>query len=101
MAGHDVFPNGWAQLSFVQPEVVEARLRVGIVAGVDHAQIQFEMDDPSTKVLLALESKPHCRIGQLEAQLDMYYARMKQQLLDWVRASEPFPDPPGGDQQPL
>jgi hypothetical protein len=44
---------------FGPPEAIEITLRVGVVAGVDHVQLQIECHDAETRELLAMRSVPH------------------------------------------
>lgn len=59
----------WEQLSFDREPVVELILRVGLVPGGDHSQIQIECHDATRGELIALSSWPHLDLGLLEARL--------------------------------
>ena len=44
---------------FGPPEAIEITVTVGVVAGVDHIQLQIECVDAETRELLAMRAVPH------------------------------------------
>lgn len=44
---------------FGPPEAIEITVRVGVIADVDHIQLQVECVDAETRELLAMRSVPH------------------------------------------
>jgi len=44
---------------FGPPEAIEITVRVGVISGVDHVQLQVECHDAETRELLAMRSVPH------------------------------------------
>jgi hypothetical protein len=53
----------WYQQQLTQPDVLEVRIRLGIVPETDHAQVLVELFDPITGVLQAQASIPHERLA--------------------------------------
>jgi hypothetical protein len=49
----------WYQQHLTPPEVVEVRVRLGVVADADHCQALVELIDPVTGVQIAQWSNPH------------------------------------------
>lgn len=79
--------SDWYQQVLTPPEVVEVRIRLGLVPETDHAQVLVEMFDPVTKVQQAMASIPHERIDAWPHLLD--WARSKAN--DWIDSTlEPF-----------
>lgn len=79
--------SDWYQQVLTPPEVVELRIRLGIVPETDHAQVLVEMFDPVTGVQQAMASIPHERIDNWPALLD--WARSKAN--DWLEQTlDPF-----------
>lgn len=52
----------WYQESLLTHEVLEARLRIGLIPAENHAQLQWEIFDPRTRVVVGMSSKPHVRM---------------------------------------
>lgn len=77
----------WWQEALLKPEVVEATLKVGLIPSQDHAQLWWEIKDPTTAVLIASASVPHVRIAHLPAQAVAVVDRWMERLLLEV---EPF-----------
>jgi len=75
------FDEGWVQGHLLPPNAMELALRVGVVAEADHAQVQFEIFNPSDKVLHAMESMPHIDPRQT-------YANAVIKLLEAIREME-------------
>ena len=92
MAGFDVFKDGWYQQSLVEPTVVEAHLLLGIIGTVDHGQIQIELRDPVSKVLLGLNSLPHVPLVQMRGRATVMLADLLADLEDQGWLPQPFPD---------
>ena len=79
--------DSWYQQALTPPEVVELRIRLGLIAETDHAQCMVEMFDPVTGVQIAQASIPHEALAQWPRLLD--WARTKAD--DWISETvEPF-----------
>lgn len=96
MAGFDVFKDGWHQQSLVEPSVVEAHLLLGIIASVDHGQVQIELRDPTTNVLLGLNSLPHVPLVQMRGRAQVMLGDLLSDLENQGWLPTPFPDRAGG-----
>lgn len=79
--------SNWYQQALTPPQVIEGRLRVGLIPDQDHAQVQVDVFDPTTGVLLAQWSSPHFGLHQLPERLSRACQEL-QTLLD--RVAEPF-----------
>jgi len=51
-------------------EVWDLHLRVGLVPGADHCQLQLEVTAPRTQELLAMTSRPHVRMEDLRPEVE-------------------------------
>lgn len=51
-------PSGWCQERLFGEPVIEATLRIGVVAESSHVQYQFELRNPESGELLAMRSWP-------------------------------------------
>lgn len=79
--------SDWYQQVLTPPEVVELRIRLGLIPSTDHCQVLVELFDPVSGVQQAQASIPHERIAQWPHLLD--WARGKAD--EWVaEAVEPF-----------
>lgn len=77
----------WYQETLLPPEIIEARIRIGVVPSSDHVQWQIELLDPLSGILTASESQPHATLTQLpEALADIMRRTLR--LLD--TAAGPF-----------
>lgn len=94
MAGHDVFKDGWYQEQLFEPTVVEAHLIIGVIPDSDHAQIQIELRDPLSKILVALVSVPHMPLVQVRMRATAALAELLAQLEERELLPGPFPDRP-------
>ena len=92
MAGTDVFKDGWYQESLFEPTVMEAHLIIGLIPEADHAQIQIELRDPITKILVALASVPHLPLVNCRRQAAHLLAELLDDLEDRGMLPGPFPD---------
>lgn len=64
--------NTWTQESLFPPEVVEIRIRIGIVRDAEHCQFLTEVVDPIGGKLLAMVSRPHVPLsGAADAWIDV------------------------------
>lgn len=77
----------WYQQALTPPEVVELRIRLGVIVDTDHAQVLSEVYEPLTGVLVAQWSIPAARADSWSALLDQAVEKARQQLAD---AIEPF-----------
>lgn len=77
----------WYQQALTPPEVLELRIRLGVIPSTDHVQCLVELLDPVTSVLVAQASVPHAKMGAWAELLD--WARLKG--IQWLdEAVEPF-----------
>jgi hypothetical protein len=61
----------WYQEALVPPEVVEVRIRLGVIPTTDHAQVLVEVLNPVTGVLIAQWSAPHQRLREWPSLLEL------------------------------
>lgn len=64
------YESDWYQQVLVEPDVLEATIRVGVIAAQDHAQTYWEVKDPTNGVLLAAGSVHHCGMHGLAAAVE-------------------------------
>lgn len=79
--------NDWYQQVLTPPDVIECRIRVGIVPSQDHVQYLVELYEPTTGVLIAQWSAPHGSMHALPAGLERCRAKAAE-MIDG--ATEPF-----------
>lgn len=84
-----IHPEEWVQTMLLPPRVLEIQIRLGIIAEENHLRWQIEAMDPSTKELLALCSRPACRLADLEDELGAVVNRLLR-LLGPVLDLDPF-----------
>lgn len=60
----------WYQQALTPPEVIELRLRIGLVPERKHAQAMVELVDPMTGVQVAQWSRPHVHSDNWQELLD-------------------------------
>lgn len=77
----------WYQQSLTPPEVVEVRIRLGVIPEHDHAQVLVELYDPITGVLTGQWSRPHASLDRWLDLLDWAHTTAKQHLGQTI---EPF-----------
>lgn len=53
--------SDWYQQTLTPPDVIEVRIRLGIVVEASHAQAMVELVDPMSGVQIARWSAPHAR----------------------------------------
>jgi hypothetical protein len=51
--------ESFSQQLLVPPVAVEVRIRMGFVPERDHAQVQVEVVEPTSRAILAMWSRPH------------------------------------------
>lgn len=90
----DSFGPSWTQLHIVPPAIYECRLRIGTIPSVDHAQIQYEVWDPSSKALHAMASCPAMGIGDVERLAPEWLDLLLVALEDAGGLPGPFPTAP-------
>lgn len=56
----------WYQQALTPPVVIECNIRIGMIPSDDHVQVLTEVKDPTTGVLLAQWSRPHCGLRSLD-----------------------------------
>lgn len=86
---HPALPTSWEQTVLCPPPIVEARLRVGVIAAEDHLRWQLEVLDPQDRELLAMESHPAARFSHLDLELPRMGARLHE-LLSSITNPDPF-----------
>lgn len=79
----------WSQTVLYPPDVVEARLRVGLIAGEDHLRWQIEVVNPQDGELLAMRSRPACRASDGLEELSSAFRHLLA-LLEAVTNPDPF-----------
>lgn len=66
----DRFSTDWYQQSIIPSDVLEATVKIGVVPEADHAQIWWEVKDPTTSVLLGSGSVHHLSLHQLSVKIE-------------------------------
>ena len=79
----------WTQGVLMRPELLEVRLRVGLIPADDHIRLQLEVLNPSTKELYAMHSIPHRRIHELDHEMQRMGTRL-QDSFDQYLDRDPF-----------
>jgi hypothetical protein len=79
--------SDWYQQALTPPEVVELRIRIGVIPQTDHAQALVELLDPITGVQIAQASIPHGRVDGWLTMLDWATKKAAEYLGE---ALEPF-----------
>lgn len=77
----------WYQQSLTPPQVIELRLRIGLVPERKHAQAMVELVDPSTSVQIAQWARPHVHLDNWQALLQEAVTKAEYYIGDAV---EPF-----------
>jgi hypothetical protein len=70
----------WYQQSLTPPEVVELRIRIGLIPERNHVQAMAELVDPITGVLIAQWSNPHAKMDRWMDVLEEAVAKGRQQV---------------------
>lgn len=79
--------DDWYQQVLTPPDVIEVRIRLGLVPETDHAQVMVEMFDPVTNILKAQASIPHDRLTSWARLMDW----AAQKADEWLQQElEPF-----------
>ena len=79
--------SDWYQQALTPPEVLEVRVRLGVIPERNHVQAMVELVDPVTGVLVAQWSNPHQHLDSWMALLEEATAKARQYLAD---SMEPF-----------
>jgi hypothetical protein len=87
MNEHAAPVNTWHQLSMSAEEIIEITLKIGLMPLSDHCQFEVSAENPVTHDLLMLESRPHVKFEQLEAELARVFARAAEVVAYY---SDPF-----------
>lgn len=77
----------WYQQALTPPEVLEARIRLGLIPERDHVQAMVELVDPTTGVQIAQWSCPHANLDAWHRILDEALHKARGYVGD---AIEPF-----------
>lgn len=83
-------PERWQQTVLVPPDVLEVRLRLGLIPGDNHGRWQLEVVDPTCNELLALHSAPAWRLADLDLEMAAVGNRISL-LLEAYLNPDPFP----------
>lgn len=70
----------WYQQHLTPPEVVELRVRLGVIADADHCQALVELIDPVTGVQIAQWSNPHAPAARWHVVFDEAIAKAQEYL---------------------
>lgn len=85
------FPHdGYQQTVLSPPDVLEVRLRLGFIRADHHGRWQLEVIDPRSRELLAMYSRPHFVLSQLDESLADAGNRLGILLADYLDP-DPFP----------
>lgn len=76
---------------FGPPEAIEITVRVGVIADVDHIQLQIECVDAETRELLAMRSVPHRSRSALGPELARVLTYVTQ-LVVALEQGQPIPN---------
>lgn len=79
--------SNWYQPSLLKVEVIEARVRLGLVPERDHAQVMVEILDPTTSALVANWSTHHAALVEWPRLLEEAVQKVNEYLGD---AIDPF-----------
>lgn len=79
--------SDWYQQVLTPPEVVEVRIRLGLVPETDHAQVLVEIFDPVTGVQGGMKSIPHERLANFPTLLKWAVSVAEEWVQDRI---EPF-----------
>jgi hypothetical protein len=90
LARHHDGSTDWNQTLLVPPDVLEVRLRLGFIRADNHGRWQFEVLDPRGRELLAMYSRPHFPLDELEETLAEVGRRLGL-LLEAYLDPDPFP----------
>lgn len=96
MAETNEFNDGWWQQQIIPSTVYEATLRIGTVSSSDHGQLQIEITDPTTGILIGLKSWPHVPLRNVELRAADALAELVTQLRAAGGLGDPFPGPAPG-----
>lgn len=77
----------WYQQSLTPPDVLELRIRLGVIPERNHAQAMVELVDPITGIQVAQWSAPHVHMDSWYALLDEATSKARQYMGDHL---EPF-----------
>lgn len=79
--------QAWTEQTLFPPDVLEFTLKIGVVVSGDHAQIQYEVRDPSSGELVRMESHHHMDLRAAADYLKSYVAEL---YLDLHKVVYPF-----------
>lgn len=86
------FARGWEQQWLFAPVAAEGSLRIGMVPDSDHYQIQYEVSDPTTDILLSMKSWPHVPGVHIRTRIMEAIVELLDLLEDKELLPTPFPD---------
>lgn len=66
----------WSQTTLFPPDVVEIRLRVGVVRSSDHLQWQLEAWSATDDTLLSMEATPHRSMAEASTEIVTMYEQL-------------------------
>jgi hypothetical protein len=79
--------SDWYQQTLTPPDVVECRIRLGLVPERDHAQVMVEIFDPMTSVQIGAWSNPHVPLARWQQALEEAVQKAQEMVGDSI---EPF-----------
>jgi len=82
--------DGYQQTVLAPPDVLEVRIRLGFIRGDHHGRWLVEVIDPSGGELLAMYSRPHFALSQVDESLADLGRRVGVLLADYLDP-DPFP----------
>lgn len=77
----------WYQQTLTPPDIIEVRIRLGVIPQSNHAQAMVELVDPVTGILIANWSQPHANAANWQELLDKATGKAHEYLGDHL---EPF-----------
>jgi hypothetical protein len=82
--------DSWAQQVLVPPDVLEVRLRLGLIPYDHHGRWLCEVIDPTNRELLAMASMPHFDLRSWEQEAAGAFNRLCASVEDFLNP-DPFP----------
>jgi hypothetical protein len=79
--------SDWYQQTLTPPDVIECRIRVGVVPTQDHCQVQVDLFDPISGAQVGQWSRPHGPLSTWQSMVDEAVQKAHQFLGDSI---EPF-----------
>lgn len=90
LARHPALDEAWSQTLLMPAALFEIRVRIGGIPQENHLRWQIEALDPQTQELLAMVSRPACKLSDLELELSDIGNRLWL-LFESLTNPDPFP----------